>query len=98
MPAYVVFIRESPIHNPAEMQEYARVSQTQPRDPKLAVKALYGPMVQLEGKPADGIVILEFPTLDDAKTWYYGPYQNAAVHRQKGADYRGFIVDGFAGM
>jgi uncharacterized protein (DUF1330 family) len=98
MPAYVIFIRESPIHNPAAMEEYAKASRANPPDPKLTVKALYGQLEALEGKCPDGVVVLEFPTFEDAKTWYYGPYQEAAKHRRAGADYRGFIVDGFKGF
>jgi len=43
----------------------------------------------------DGAVILEFPTLADAKASYESPlYQQALKHRLKGADYRVFIVEG----
>jgi uncharacterized protein (DUF1330 family) len=53
-------------------------------------------METIEGTPADGVVILQFPTVEDAKAWYYSPsYQAAAQHRMKGADYRGMIVEGF---
>ncbi len=52
-------------------------------------------MEALEGSLPDGAVILEFPTFEDARNWYYSPaYQAAAVHRKKGAEYRAFIVQG----
>ena len=96
MPAYVVFIRESAIHTPKEMEEYQRVSRENPMDPKMKPLAVYGAQVPIEGKAPDGVVILEFPTVEDAKTWYYGPYQNAAKHRRAAADYRGVIVEGWS--
>jgi uncharacterized protein (DUF1330 family) len=43
-----------------------------------------------------GVVLLHFQTLEDAKSWYYGPvYQDCARHRLAAANYRTFIVEGF---
>jgi uncharacterized protein (DUF1330 family) len=98
MTAYVVLFREGPVHDPAEMEAYAKKSRETPPDPNLKPLALYGELESLEGAPPDGVVILEFPTMEDARTWYYSPeYQAAAVHRKNGADYRAVIVDGFEG-
>ena len=95
MPAYVIFIREKPIHNQAEMDIYIREGQARPLDPKLKPLAVYGAHETIEGAPADGAVILEFPTVEDAKAWYNSPgYQAAAAHRMKGANYRAMIVQG----
>ena len=95
MTAYVVFIRESEIHTPEEMEKY-QSTQTDPSQYHLKPLAVYGAMETIEGNPADGIVVLEFPTLEDARAWYFSPeYQAAAKHRQLAADYRGFIVEGF---
>ena len=95
MPAYILFIRESPIRDKAEMDTYQRINRTNPRDPKLTPLVLYGAQEALEGNPPDGIVLLQFPTVEDAKVWYNSPgYQAAIPHRQKGADYRAFIVQG----
>lgn len=45
----------------------------------------------------DGAVVLEFPTVADARAWYESPlYQQALPHRLKGAEYRVFIVEGLA--
>jgi uncharacterized protein (DUF1330 family) len=95
MPAYVIFLREKPIHNQAEMDIYTRGSRERPRDPNLKPLAVYGALETLEGETADGVVILEFPTMADAKSWYYSPaYQAAAEHRKRGAEYRAMIVQG----
>ncbi|MGO4498231.1 DUF1330 domain-containing protein [Paenibacillus sp. 2RAB27] len=38
---------------------------------------------------------MEFPSFEEAETWYYSPaYQEAVKHRLKGAAYRGIIVEG----
>ncbi|MFV8820100.1 DUF1330 domain-containing protein [Haliea sp. E17] len=96
MPAYVVFIRESEIHTPEEMAKYQQ-RQSDPRQYNLKPLAVYGAMETIEGEPADGLVVLEFPTVEDARAWYFSPeYQEASKHRQLAADYRGFIVEGYA--
>lgn len=95
MPAYVIFLREKPVHNQAEMDIYVKGMRERPMDPKLKPLAAYGALEAIEGEAADGVVILEFPTLEDARTWYYSPeYQAAAKHRRNGAEYRGMIVQG----
>jgi uncharacterized protein (DUF1330 family) len=95
MPAYVLFIREGQIRNPPEMQAYERIAREASPDPKLTPLALYGAMESLEGEAPDGVVILQFPTVEDAKAWYHSPgYQAAVPHRKKGANYRAFIVQG----
>jgi uncharacterized protein (DUF1330 family) len=100
MPAYVVLFRESTIRDPAEMQKYAEKGAKNGPPPKMKPLAVYGAQTHIEGETApDGVVILEFPTVEDAKEWYYSPaYQDAAKHRLAAADYRGVIVEGFAGF
>lgn len=95
MPAYVLFIREGGIRNQAEMDIYQSMTREIPPDPKLTPLVVYGAMEALEGEPPGGTVILQFPTLEDAKAWYNSPgYQAASLHRREGADYRAFIVQG----
>ena len=95
MAAYVILIRDNPPHDPAEMAAYRKKSAEHPPPPTLKPLVLYGAMEALEGSQPDGAVILEFPTFEDARNWYYSPaYQAAAAHRKKGAEYRAFIVQG----
>jgi uncharacterized protein (DUF1330 family) len=95
MSAYVLFIREGQIRNPSEMEIYQRMARVIPPHPKLTALAAYGAMEALEGELPHGVVVLQFPTVEDAKDWYNSPaYQAAVPHRQKGADYRAFIVQG----
>jgi uncharacterized protein (DUF1330 family) len=95
MPVYMIFIREGKIRDQAEMDTYSGMNREAPRDPKLSALVVYGKLETLEGAPADGIVMLQFPTAEDAKAWYNSPaYQAAIPHRQKGADYRAILVQG----
>jgi uncharacterized protein (DUF1330 family) len=95
MPAYVLCLREEAVRNPTEMATYSGMTREAPRDPNLKPLVLYGATEALEGNAPDGIVLLQFPTVEDAKAWYNSPHYQAAIpHRKKGADYRVMIVQG----
>ena len=94
MAAYVIFIREGEIVDPEAMAAYQNSNQSGPPDPDMKPLTVYGDMETIEGDAADGIVILEFPTFERARDWYYGEYNERAKLRQKAAPYRGFIVQG----
>ncbi len=94
MPAYMIFIREQTLDR-TELEAYwAKVAATLEGIP-IKVLSAYGPHITLEGKDVEGVAIAEFPSTEAARQWYDSPaYQAAANHRQRGAVYRGFIVDG----
>jgi len=94
MAAYVVFIREGEIVDPEAMAAYRDSNQAGPPDPDMRALTVYGEMETIEGEGADGMVILEFPTVERAREWYHGLYNERAKLRQKAAPYRGFIVQG----
>lgn len=95
MAAYVIFLRESKVRDPAALEAYIKQVRENPMDPNLKRLVIYGAQQQLEGKAPEGAVILEFPSMEAAKAWYNSPdYQKAIPHRQKAADYRAFIVQG----
>jgi uncharacterized protein (DUF1330 family) len=95
MPVYMLFIREGAIRDQSEMDQYSRMNRQSPPDPKLKPLVVYGAIESVEGAAPDGMVMLQFPTVEDAKAWYNSPgYQAAIPHRMKGADYRAFIVQG----
>jgi uncharacterized protein (DUF1330 family) len=95
MPVYMLFIREKPIRDRAAMETYSSMNRNKPRDPKMTPLVVYGATEALEGEAPDGMVVLQFPTAEDAKAWYHSPdYQAASQHRMKGADYRVMIVQG----
>jgi uncharacterized protein (DUF1330 family) len=95
MAAYMLFIREGAIRDQSEMDVYNRKNRENPPDPKMTPLVIYGAMEVLEGEPPDGIILLQFPTVEDAKAWYNSPgYQAAIPHRKRGADYRAVILQG----
>jgi uncharacterized protein (DUF1330 family) len=99
MPAYMIFTREGPITDQSEMDTYSSMNQAAWAESvatyNLKPLAAYGPMETFEGEAADGVVLLEFPTADDARGWYNSPaYQAAMAHRLKGATYRVTLVEG----
>jgi uncharacterized protein (DUF1330 family) len=99
MPAYMIFTREGPVRDADAMQTYSAANQVNGASYveryKLKPLVAYGALETLEGTEADGVVLLEFPTADDARAWYDSPeYQAAMEHRLKGADYRCILVEG----
>jgi uncharacterized protein (DUF1330 family) len=99
MAAYLIFTREGPITDQAEMDQYqaknrangVAMAQAHPMRPL----AFYGPYETLEGDAPDGVVMLEFPDADAARAWYESPeYQAALVHRKRAAHYRVILVEG----
>jgi uncharacterized protein (DUF1330 family) len=94
MSAYVVFIRDR-IKDPKELELYGQKGANSADGHALKALAVYGAGETWEGPKADGVVILEFPTLQEARNWYHSPvYQAASVHRIRGADYRVMLVEG----
>ena len=94
MPAYIVFMREKTLDQ-SELDAYSsKVPPTLAGRP-IKVLAAYGRHVTLEGPEVEGVVVAEFPTLEEARDWYESPeYQQVAQHRFRGAVYRGLIVEG----
>jgi uncharacterized protein (DUF1330 family) len=92
--AYAVFVRES-TRNASELAAYSqKVGRTLAGHP-VKVLAAYGPQEVLEGAKVEGVVILEFPSLAEAKAWYDSPaYREVREHRFRGADYRAVMVEG----
>jgi uncharacterized protein (DUF1330 family) len=97
MAAYVIILREEPVKDEAAMAEYTRQISSRPPPPNLKVHVLYGPSETIMGPAPDGVVILEFPTMDEAKAWYNSPeYTEARAHRHKSARHREIFVEGFS--
>ena len=94
MTAYVVMLREK-VRDPAELDVYAAAARDARAGHDITSVIGYGPIQTLEGEALDGILVNQFPTVDDALAWYYSPaYQAALTHRQAAADYRVLIVSG----
>ncbi len=94
MPAYAIFIRDI-TKDPAEMQTYSEKAGGAVAGHTLIPRVVYGRHEVLEGPPVEGVVVLEFPSMEAAKAWYDSPaYREAREHRFKGADYRAVLVEG----
>lgn len=99
MPAYMLFLREKPVVDPAALAAYSQANRAAAGEfrEKYGIKPLivYGATEALEGEAPDGMVLLEFPTAADARAWYASPeYQAALKHRKLAADYRALIIEG----
>lgn len=94
MTAYLVFTRDS-TENPEELAAYNANVKASLEGHPVSFLALYGEHEALEGPPIEGMVIVSFPTMEEARAWYHSPkYQEAAKHRFKGATYRCVLVEG----
>jgi uncharacterized protein (DUF1330 family) len=94
MTAYAIFIREK-LRDPQVIEVYNSKAGPSLGGHPVKVLAAYGGIQTLEGAPAEGVVLLEFPTLVEAKAWYDGPaYREARELRFKGADYRVIFFEG----
>lgn len=99
MTAYMLLIRDEPVRDPEAMAEYQRMNRENKEQFGAVMTPLvvYGAVEALEGPKPDGVLVLQFPTVEDAKAWYESPaYQAALPHRKKAADYRAMIVQGLS--
>lgn len=95
MATYMIFLREGEIFNPEEMATYSTLTRTTLGNFNLKPLVVYGNLETLEGDAPDGLVMLEFPSAQEAKSWYYSSeYQAAVEHRKLAANYRVFMVEG----
>ncbi len=88
MKGYLVFTRDKTLDK-NEMAIYQKDVPATFAGHEFKILALYGAHEDLEGEPTEGTVILEFPSTDTAKAWYYSEaYRAVRDHRFKGANYR----------
>ena len=96
MPAYVVITREK-TRNQAQLDQYKELAPASFKEHPVVFRARHGRREVLEGSGIEEILILEFPSYEDAKAWYHSPeYQAASKHRFQGGDYRFLLTGGIA--
>lgn len=84
--AFVVFVKES-TRDQSALDRYSSRVKRSFEGREVAVRAAYGHLEVLEGPQIEGAVILEFPSVESARAWYYSPsYQEAAMHRFEGGE------------
>ncbi len=93
MSAYIVFIRERE-HDAAALGEYAKMAQDSLAGKEFKILSYYGATETLEGPEAKGAVVIEFPSAEAARSWYFSEaYKNARKKRFQGADYRTILIE-----
>jgi len=92
--AYVIVVIKH-TKDEKEVGEYRRIGIPSLQATNVKFRVRPGPVEVLEGEPVEAIVMLEFPTIAEAKEWYNSPvYQEALEHRRKGAECHAFMVEG----
>lgn len=95
MSAYLFAIRKEPVKDPEAMAEYQRRTREIKTKFDMIPRIIYGDIQSLEGNAPDGVILLEFPTIEEARAWYETrEYQDAVPFRQQAADYDMYIVQG----
>ena len=95
----MIVYRETPVTDPEAVAEYSRRNRDNAAKFQTAFGvrplAIYGRTEAPEGSVPDGVVLVEFPTFDQAKAWYESEeYQQAIPFRERAADWRVVIVEG----
>jgi uncharacterized protein (DUF1330 family) len=94
MPAYFVMIREKTT-DAASLAEYGPRASLAAQNHPLKPLTIYGALDQLEGDVIEGAVIIEFPDMAAARTWYDSPtYQAAVKFRHAGSTSKAFFIEG----
>ena len=94
MAAYVVVYRDE-MKNADQYAAYGQKAMASFAGHDAKILVANGAVTPLEGEPAEGVVIIEFPSVEAAKAWYYSPaYQAAVVERLAATSGRAVIVEG----
>ncbi len=97
MSAYFVFVRDK-MKDAAAYAAYGQKAGATLAAHDFKPLALSGAVTPLEGPGADGVVIIEFPSVEAAKAWYESPAYQAIVAERWGAtEGRALIVEGMPG-
>ena len=87
------------ITDATELAEYRRIGVPTLAASKAKFLVRNGRFEMLEGHAPQSVLMLEFPTMADAKEWYASPqYQEALQHRHAGATCRALFVEGLEGV
>jgi uncharacterized protein (DUF1330 family) len=94
-PAY--YISEFELSDPEGIRPYSAAVESTftPFGGRYLVRG--GKVVTLEGSPAKRVIMIAFPSLEQAQAWYDSPaYRNILPIRHRSATSRVFIMGGFA--
>ncbi len=94
MAAYVVVFRDE-MKNPDQYAAYGQKAMASFAGHDAKVLVANGAVIPLEGEAPNGVVVIEFPTVEAAKAWYYSPaYQAAVGERLAATTGRAVIAEG----
>jgi uncharacterized protein (DUF1330 family) len=97
MSAYFVFVRDK-MKDAAGYAAYGQKAVASLASHPARPLAANGALTPVEGERADGVVIIEFPTVEAAKAWYHSPaYQACVGERLAATEGRAMIVEGVPG-
>lgn len=94
-PAY--YISEFELTDPDGIRPYSAAVESTfvPFGGKYAVRG--GKVASLEGEPMKRVIMIVFPSLEQAQAWYASPrYQEIMPIRHRSAKSRAFIMEGFS--
>jgi uncharacterized protein (DUF1330 family) len=95
MPAYLVYVCQG-VSDRKELETYWKDMPPTFMGFDVKLHSAYRPFQLLEGEgPVEGVVVAEFPSMEEAKRWYDSPgYVAVRQHRMQGAKYLGLLIDG----
>ena len=94
MAAYIIFNRLQTT-DADELATYAPMVAPTLKDYEATKLAGGGQVKVLEGDRSEAVVILQFPSFEEAEAWYNSPlYKEATIQRLKGGKWNVMIVEG----
>jgi uncharacterized protein (DUF1330 family) len=92
--AYVLIVRHKTT-DPSGMAKYAELARHAPNDKLKLLASKTCEFRVLEGGEAEAVVVLQFPSMDDALAWYNSDaYQKALPHRLASGTFSMYVVNG----
>ncbi len=94
MSAYIILIRKA-LNNADEMKTYKKLARQASAGHQIQPIVFYGELEALEKSDTDGVAILKFPDMQQARAWYHSEeYQQAKQHRNLAAEYQVILTEG----
>jgi uncharacterized protein (DUF1330 family) len=92
--AYIIFIKEHE-HDAKALAAYSEKARESLAGRPAKLLVYHGELETLEGPEAQEVVMIEFPSMEEARAWYRSEaYQKARNERFLAADFRVIMVQG----